>query len=294
MVKRVAIGVGIGLLCLIIPYAARGEAMLDVFDGTQTLPMPREKYLTCVVAAEMPALYEAEALKAQAVAARTRVVGKSCQRCPQADVCIDSACCQGYLDEAGQRARWGADYELYHEKISQAVRDTAGLILTYNGEPIEVLYHAASGGFTEDVEQVYATALPYLRGVPSPGEEGASGYETVQTFPMAALVALFPEEAEGDAVALEILARSESGRVTQVRVGRHTMTGRTFRTALALKSTNFSFFWDGDALVVRQLGHGHGVGMSQAGANAMAQQGATFDQILLHYYTGVNLTRLAD
>ncbi|MDR0930073.1 MAG: stage II sporulation protein D [Oscillospiraceae bacterium] len=292
--KRVLVGMGIGLLCLLIPYAVRGEAMLAVYDGAQTLPMPREAYLTGVVAAEMPALYEAEALKAQAVAARTRVVGQHCRSHPEANVCMDSACCQGYLDEAGQRARWGADYEFYHEKISQAVRDTAGLILTYKGEPIEVLYHAASGGYTEDVEQVYAHALPYLRGVPSPGEEGASGHETVQSFPMAALVALFPEEAEGGAVALEILARSASGRVTELQIGQHKMTGRTFRAILSLKSTNFYFSWDGDTLIIRQLGYGHGVGMSQAGANAMAREGAAFDQILLHYYTGVSLTLLAD
>ncbi len=278
----------------LIPLPAKAESSIRVFDGKKTVSMAEDDYLVCVVAAEMPAAYQEEALKAQAIAARTRVAKGHCASHPKADVCVDSGCCQGFLDEAGQEARWGDDAKLYKSKIRQAVEETHGLILTYDEEPIEVLYHAVSGGWTEDVEDVYVEALPYLRAVSSPGEEEAKGFETMSSVTDSDLASMFPEEEEEGTVALEVLERSETGRVMWLRVGKHTMTGRTFRKALGLTSTNFDILREDGKVTFLQHGYGHGVGMSQAGAEAMAKVGARYDEILLHYYTGVTISLRMD
>ncbi len=292
--RWILVGLLVLLICALVPLSADAAEMLTVFLNGEYVQMYREAYLIGVVAAEMPAVYELAALEAQAVAARTRTVGTSCRSHPRADVCGESSCCQGYLDEAEQQARWGEDTDYYRARIQEAVATTRGVIMTYDNEPIEVLYHAVSGGYTENVEAVYKEALPYLRGVASPGEEGSPGYETMMTFTQAELASAFPDEVRGGVVALEVLERSDSGRVLSIRVGVHEMTGRVFRSALGLKSTNFTIAGDGDMVVISQRGYGHGVGMSQAGANAMALEGATYEEILLHYYTGVEMTVLAD
>lgn len=289
--EKWVIGGLLAALCAFAPIVARAE-VVNVCNGKAIAQMDMDAYLACVVAAEMPASYEAEALKAQAVAARTRAAFTACASWPGADVCVDSTCCQGYLDEAEQAARWGDDAPLYREKIEGAVRATKGLIMTYDGEPIEVLYHAVSGGHTENAEDVFKTALPYLRGVESPGEEDAARFKTTDVFSQEALSALFPNEAEDGEVRLEVLERSDSGRVMSLRVGRHTMSGRTFRSALGLTSTDFELIPADGFVTIVQHGYGHGVGMSQAGANAMAEAGATFEEILTHYYTGVCITKL--
>lgn len=290
LVKWLVGGIVFFIICTMLPAYTRAETMVRVWDGDKTILMDETDYLCGVVAAEMPASYEMEALRAQAAAARTRIYGTKCVSAQDADVCMNSQCCQGYLDDLGQEARWGVDAAMYKARILSAVQSTEGVMMLYEGTPIEALYHAVSGGETEDVENVYANALPYLRGVASPGEEQAPRFETIQTFSQETLCALFPDEAANGSVALEVLERSESGRVLWIRVGVHTMSGRTFRAALGLTSTNFAIDDEGNAVSIVQRGYGHGVGMSQAGANAMAKEGATYAEILLHYYTGVTLT----
>lgn len=275
-------------------------ALYDVEAG-KLRDLPLEEYLIGVVAAEMPASFHEQALRAQAVAARTRAVaglrrldGRGCALYAGADICSDSAHCQAWADDAALRARWGGDYAKHLRKISGAVRDTRGQVMTYGGKPIEVLYHAVSGGATEDVEHVFAQALPYLRGVDSPGEENATRYRNVQRFSLAeaaaALNAAFPEAgvtAAGLPGALAVLERFDSGRVAQVRVGGAVVTGVNFRRALGLYSANFTLAFEGNELVTDQRGYGHGVGMSQTGADAMARAGSGYADILRHYYSGV-------
>ncbi len=267
-----------------------------------------EDYLVGVVAAEMPAGFAEEALKAQAVAARTRAAdsmlawgGAGCAAHDGADICSDSTHCQAWDDAATLRQRWGGDYDAYMTKIARAVRETEGEIITYGGRPIEVLYHAISGGHTEDVEHVFAQALPYLRGVDSPGEEQASRYESEQRFALSDAVtrinAALPKAkitAQTLADQLAVVDRFDSGRVRTVRAGKTTCDGRALRTALGLYSTIFSFSFAGDELVVRQRGYGHGVGMSQTGADAMARSGSDYRAILLHYYAGVRIGQITD
>ncbi|MCL2811602.1 MAG: stage II sporulation protein D [Clostridia bacterium] len=267
----------------------------------RTLPM--DEYLIGVVAAEMPALYHQEALRAQAVAARTRTVagllslgGKGCSAHPGADICGNSAHCQAWMSDQTLRQRWGADYATHLHKITAAVQATSGQVMTYDGEPILVLYHAVSGGITENVEHVFAQVLPYLRGVESPGEEGASRYQNEQRFTYQAaaeaLNAAFPGAALSAAAlpdTLFVLGRFDSGRVGTVRVGGVTVEGTAFRRALGLFSTNFFLAFEGGELIIHQRGHGHGVGMSQAGADAMARSGHGYLDILGHYYAGIQI-----
>lgn len=287
---------------------AQEEGLLRVYDaeaGAMRL-LPLEEYVVGVVAAEMPASWPEEALKCQAVAARTRAVGSAvgyggtgCQSHPGADVCTDSACCQGWLGAEGRKAKWGDTWQPLEERVAQAVSATRGQVLTYEGEPIEVLYHASSGGQTEDAAEVFSRSVPYLQSVESPGEESYEGYAVEQRFTLEEaaelLLAAFPDcgvDAGALPSQLELISLSDTGRVKQMRVGSQTVTGREVRAALGLRSTLFTWEAQEGTLIFRVRGYGHGVGMSQAGARAMAAEGSDCAEILAHYYPGTVLAQL--
>lgn len=273
---------------------------LHAYDpsSSQLLTMDLEEYILGVVAGEMPASYETEALKAQAVAARSFVAqkiesGSGCSRHAAADVCLDSSHCQAYLSPEARRERWGEDFSLYEEKLRLAVQDTRALVAFYDGRPIRALYHASSGGQTEDVLAVFQMDLPYLAGVSSPGEEETGNFENTLMLSRSEvanrLAPLGKVSAKKLEKQLEVLQRSDSGRVLTIRVGQNEVSGREFRSALGLNSTCFTLEYTDSSILFHTRGYGHGVGMSQAGANAMAKDGADFEEILLHYYTGVTL-----
>lgn len=276
-----------------------------VYDhrAERTFEMDFEEYIYCVTASEMPALRELEALKAQAVAARTYALLKltegGCGR-GGADICTDSGHCQAFhtADELWQL--WGDDAVEADARVRRAVEQTRGLILTYDGAPINALFHASSGGHTEDVENVYSEALPYLRGVDSPGEDQYSGYYSTREFTQAEFRARAAElgcELDADAPLVDqvrIEALTDAGQVAVLRIGDGALTGRQVRKAFSLRSQCFDIaFDDAGGVIFDVRGFGHGVGMSQNGADAMAREGCDFEQILLHYYTGVELTRLS-
>lgn len=268
--------------------------------------LPLENYVSGVVAAEMPASWPVEALKCQAVAARTRAVercvvygGAGCTSHPGADVCTDSTCCQAWRSPEASRAFWGDSWQALERRVTQAVDFTAGQVLTYQGRPIQVLYHAASGGRTEDAAEVFAARLPYLQSVDSPGEESFEGFATEQRFPLEEaarlLLQAFPDcgvEPSSLPAQLELISLTETGRVREMRVGSAVLSGRQVREALGLRSTWFSWETQDGQLIFRVRGYGHGVGMSQAGARAMAAMGAACPEILTHYYPGAVLTPL--
>ena len=283
------------------PARFAADPEINVYDTTtrHIARMPLEEYVARSVAAEMPASYETEALKAQAVAVRTRAIAGHCAKHPAANVCTDSGCCQAYINEAGMRRKWGDSFERFYKRIVGTVNATRGEIITFDGEPILVLYHAVSGGRTEDVEMVYAQALPYLRSVSSPGEEGASRYANERVYDRASFANAVSAAVKGAGLnaaglekQVEVLARSESGRVLRMRVGNKEITGRDFRGILGLNSTNFTLAYTDKSVIISEIGYGHGIGMSQAGANAMAKSGADYTQIIRHYYTGVDISRL--
>ena len=185
---------------------------------------------------------------------------------------------------------------MYFDKLSGAVSATRGVILTYNGKPIEALFHSSSGGMTEDAANVFGGDAPYLKSVSSPGEEGFSHYSATVSFTRKQFANAVNAAIKGADISknkleeqVKILSKSESGRVTKLQLGGKTVTGRELRRALGLNSTAFAIEISPERVVVSTRGYGHGVGMSQYGAEAMAQRGADYKEILLHYYTGAEI-----
>ena len=264
----------------------------------EIVSMDLEEYVVGVVSAEMPAWYEFEALKSQAVATRTytlyRMQRGGCQTYPDADVCTNSKCCQAFSTHERMQNTWGADYANNYNRVATAVMETAGEVVTYNGKLCDALYHACSGGQTEDSEHVYANALPYLRGVDSPYEDPMRTEDA--ELGMDALVELitakYPESGITDENAkdgIKIAAAYDSGRVETLQLGNTKITGKQARNLFGLRSTMFTITWSEDGIVFHTKGFGHGVGLSQNGANGMAKHGSDYREILLHYYTGVEI-----
>jgi len=271
--------------------------LITVYDTRQksAFTVYMEDYLIGVVAAEMPSSYDIEALKAQAVAARTYAARKLEKYggggCPYGyDVCTDSGCCQAWTDPDSFA---GTDK---YDKIREAVCSTAGEVAVYNGELIEALFHSTAGGYTEDSENVFKTALPYLRSVYS-NESDAPRYESTVTVSKAVfakkLNAVCGTELTADSVAskVSVSERYQSGRVKTVSVGGKTLTGREFRSIFELDSTNITIEFGENDVRLHTKGFGHGVGMSQTGADDMAKEGADYIEILKYYYTGISIER---
>lgn len=276
---------------------------LNVWNEGSIERVELEEYLIHVVAGEMPASYEPQALRAQAVAARSYIAwklpaygGSGCSR--GGDVCTDSEHCMAYQSDEALRGRWGGHYDAYYEKIRAAVQDTRGQVMVWNGEPIQALFHSSSGGMTEDAQAVWGTAFPYLTSVRSEGEGDEQRTVRLSAKELAQkLNAAFGGAGlTADNVEAQFLVRSrtKSGRADTVKVGRVTATGKAVRAALDLSSASFSVDWQDGEAVITTVGYGHGVGMSQVGANAMARQGSDYRDILTHYYTGAALATLSD
>lgn len=273
---------------------------IAVFSEGEVLVMPLNQYLVGVVGGEMPASFPIEALKAQAVAARTYAVrrmacygGEGCGK-GGADICTDSSCCQAYTAPAELKDNFGENARRYMDKLTEAVYSTDGQVILYNGSPIEALYHSSAGGRTEDAQNVFSSALPYLVGVESPGEEGSKyhGEREYSLKEFAAAVNKKWPKAKLDRKKLpsqvEILSRYDSGQVAKLRLNKVTVSGKDLRKLFDLNSANFTIDIS-DTILIRTTGYGHGVGMSQYGARAMALEGADYRKILTHYYTGVDI-----
>lgn len=282
------------------PVTTVNAASLGVWDGEKETTMSLEDYIIGVTAAEMPASYEIEALKAQAVAARTftlkHMTGEL--RCKSGHtICTDYACCQAFVTVEQMRRNWGERFDRNYARIREAVLGTEGMVLTSGGQLVTALYHSSSGGRTEDCEAVFAVALPYLVSVESGGEESSPEYMAEKVYTREEFIRIinekFPDAMMTDPKKdVEVWQRTDSGRIALIRLGGTVRTGQQLRTALNLHSTNVTFDIDENTVRLTCLGFGHGVGMSQCGANAMAKQGADYEAILKHYYTGVELTSM--
>lgn len=255
--------------------------------------MDLEEYLVGVVLGEMPVSFEEEALKAQAVVARTytRKAYETGGKHQDGSVCQDASCCQAYISEEDYLQRGGSGEDL--EKVRRAVEATAGLVLTYEGELIEATYFSCSGGSTEDAAAVWGTDFPYLQAVESPGEEQAAHYtDTVSFTPQSFQAALgqplsgTPEGWFGE------FSYTDGGGVAELKIGGKDYTGTQLRRLLRLRSTAFTIRAGEETIEITTKGFGHRVGMSQYGADAMAVDGSSFGQILAHYYPGTILQSL--
>lgn len=260
-----------------------------LLEQGEILELNLREYLTRVVLQEMPASFEEEALKAQAVAARTFTLQQiyTGSRHEEADLCGESACCQCYMDEQEAREAYGDSYEEALERVSRAVEETDGQVMTFDGDLIEAAFFSSTAGSTECAADVWGGEVAYLQAVDSP--EPVSGSETVYT--PEEFRALFPE------LALEGLPETwfgtsqntEGGAVATVEIGGNTYSGTELRSRLGLRSAKFQIAVQNGRIVFSVSGSGHGVGMSQYGANTMAQQGSDYREILTHYYSGAVL-----
>lgn len=267
-------------------------------DGVETVTM--SDWLPGVVAGEMPALFEEEALKAQAVAARTYIMysmGREKPAHPEADVCDDPACCKAHSTDEELREKWGESYEENMARVLEAVRSTDGEYMSYGGEVIQAVFHSSSAGRTEDSAAIWQ-AEPYLVSVESPetAEDVPNYVTSVTASPedfRAAVLAVHPEAEFGEDPAfwLGAAVRDASGRVESVDIGGTQVPGTELRTLFKLRSTAFTLDYTAEGFLFTVTGYGHGVGMSQYGANVMAEDGADYEEILTHYYPGAELTR---
>ncbi|MCI8654770.1 MAG: stage II sporulation protein D [Clostridia bacterium] len=262
-----------------------------------------DEYLYGVVSAEMPASYEIEALKAQAVVARTYLIYQiinSSDKHENAHICDSYACCQAWISKEERFERWEeADRESNWQKIVTAVNDTAGKIVTYSGNPINAFFHSNSGGTTESSVNIWGGIdYPYLKSVTTSGEDGYEQYSSDVTMSNEELINKLKVKYSNIEIdfsndeSIKIIEHTESGRVRTIRLGNVEIAGTEARTLLGLKSTNFEVSKSDGNITFSVLGYGHGVGMSQTGADSMAKSGSNFEDIIKHFYTGVEITNI--
>lgn len=260
-----------------------------------------DKYLYGVVSAEMPANFEKEALKTQAIVARTYTEYKIYKgsKHENADICDDSKCCQAWISKEKRFEKWNeVDRENNWNKITSAVDETSGKIITYDGAPINAFFHSNSGGTTETVANVWGGSnYPYLQSVETSGEDGYTQYASTVTLSkeevLQKMQAEYPETTIDwtQEKPIQITEYNESGRVKTIQIGNKSISGVEARTIFGLKSAKFNV-QVGENVQFDVVGYGHGVGLSQTGADAMAKTGATAEQIINHYYTGVKIENI--
>lgn len=258
------------------------DVVLNVEVEGENRELTLRGYLIGVLMGEMPAEFPMEALKAQAVAARTFTL----RRVEQGGILSDDpAVCQAYTDPGTAETKWGDNWEEYLTKITQAVEETDGQVLYYNGALISATYFSCSGGKTESAQAVWGGEVPYLVSVDSPGEENSTAYESSVSISMADFLTAL----EIETPSVSQVTYTEGGGVDTMVVGGKTVSGTEMRQLFGLKSTLFSMEISENAVVFYVQGFGHRVGMSQYGAKAMAEAGRSYEEILKWYYTGVEM-----
>ncbi len=281
-------------------YSDFGTIRLLHSKTSEVEEIPLDEYIVGVVAAEMPVDYDIEALKAQSVAARTYTIYKLIAGTPHenADICDNSACCQAWISKDARFEKWQDNKQEKWNKLVEAVNETLGEVITYDKKLINAFFHSNSGGMTENVSDVWGGKdLPYLVPVETKGEDAYSQYSSEAVFTKEELLNKLKEKFSDIEInfdeenCIEIKEFTQSGRVKLIRFGNKEMKGTEVRTLLNLRSTNFSIEKN-ENIVFKVIGYGHGVGMSQTGADALAKQGMKYNEILMHYYTGTEISKL--
>ena len=273
--------------------------LMHVKTGEVT-EIPLDEYIYGVVSAEMPASFEQEALKAQAIVARTYTIYKiqnNSSKHENADICDDSNCCQAWISKEERIAKWEQNKaESYWNKIVEAVEATKGKIVTYDGKPINAFFHSNSGGKTETTLNVWGGSnYPYLQTVATAGEDAYNQFKSQVSVTKDEFINKIKEKHENFEINFEeqncirILEYTEGGRVKTIKIGNLGFSGVEVRKIFNLKSANFTIKVEQGAISFDVVGYGHGVGMSQTGADSMAKQGSNYEEIIKHFYTGVEI-----
>lgn len=257
--------------------------------------VPLEEYVLSVISSEMPATFHEEALKAQSILARTFVINKlitGCNNIKEGNIC-DTTHCQAYLNINERKKAWGKEGDEYLKKLKKVVKETEGKVLSYNDQLVKYpQYFSTSSGNTEYAVAVFSEDVPYLKSVQSPGEEISPKYESEISMSISdfkgKIKKSIPNSNLGNNIneEVKILSRNKGGTVDDIKIGDVTIKGKEFRKIFGLNSANFTLEVLEDKINIKCLGYGHGVGMSQWGANVMAKEGSKYDEILEHYFKG--------
>jgi len=256
-----------------------------------------EEYLVGVVSAEMPASYEPDALKAQAVAARSYIISKKDTKNPahpDAIVCNNSSHCKAHLSLDEAKEKWGAEWEKdFYPKVKKAVEDTRGEYLAYKDKAVEAFFFALSNGETESSKDVWGSDLPYLKSTKSEGDSTSPNFYSSAEFSVSdfneKLKKLSEDFKPSENVSIGKTTYTEGGRVKNININGADFSGTDIRSAFSLASADFTITQSDDKIVFNVEGKGHGVGMSQYGANFLAKKGYSYEEILKHYYSGVEI-----
>ena len=279
-------------------YNKYGTIKLLHADTNEVEEVALDTYLCNVVSAEMPVDFEKEALKAQAIVARTYTIYKiNNKKHDNADICDDSKCCQAWISKEDRLARWADNKEEKWTKIEECVNETKGKIITYNNQPINAFFHSNSGGKTELPVDVWGggTNMPYLQVVETSGEDGYTQYNSeVELTNEEILEKLKTKYSDiqidfNNEEDIKILEYTASGRVKTIKFGNHEISGTEARSIFGLRATNFQITKTEGKVKFTVIGYGHGVGMSQTGADSMAKNGSTAEDIIKHFYVGVEI-----
>ncbi|MEL7568295.1 MAG: stage II sporulation protein D [Dehalobacterium sp.] len=269
----------------------------------KTANMYLEDYLVGVLAAEMPAEFEIEALKAQAIAARTYALkkikafqGSGNKVHPKAEICSDPSHCQGWLSAKEMKAKWGwlKSWE-YERKLKLAVRETAGEVAKFQQDLIDPVYHSTCGGQTENAEEVWTYSVSYLKSVPCSWDRQSPKFESSLIIPLTDFnkkLDLNIKATDFSSKTLQILSKTATGRVKTLSVSNKVFSATDFRRRLSLNSTNFTWNVTNEGIIFQTIGYGHGVGMCQYGANGLAQKGYRAENILKHYFPGIKVEKM--
>lgn len=248
--------------------------------------IPLDKYVINVLSCEMPALFFEEALKAGAVAIRTFYIYKYNNNNNYVASVID----QCYLSDEELKDKWKDKFDVYYNKISKIVESTKNEIITYNGKVIASFYFSLSNGKTENVQSVFSSNLPYLKSVESIWDKNVNNYLVTIEMDKDKFFELL--NIEGNNLDIEVLSLTDSNRIDEIKINNKIFKGTIVRKLLNIRSTDFSIKEEDDKILITTKGYGHGVGMSQYGANEMAKEGYDYKSILKHYYTGVDISQI--
>ncbi len=270
----------------IVPVYRTGEQQVE--------KVPIERYVAGVLSSEMPANFEIEALKAQAMAARTYIVKQLLSppeiSLPEGAAVTDTVHHQVFRNEDELRTLWGKDFKWKYERIIKAVKETEGQILAYEGEPITASFFSTSNGYTENSEDYWENELPYLKSVESPWDKNSPKFTTKQTMSVKEFAEKLTIDVPQQKNIAKVIERTAGNRIAKVEIGGKTFTGRDVREALELNSSDFTIARNGNTIEIQTKGYGHGVGMSQYGANGMAQKGKNAEEIVQYFYKDIDVT----